>query len=139
MPLPAYKIRLTLEGRFVGMGYYYRFVNDKLEIVTIPFDAPKVGPLTPFFYNKPIEDPDNPFFAPIGHKRDLEPRVGYYPLVIVEGIMYPPNHMYQPNAALIAAVNKGEAGSEAWETRFFPKDSLDPAVWQEALRLLKIR
>lgn len=138
--LPPDKLDLFHGDHFAGSGYVYKRANDRLDITEIKLDAPKGSALDPFYYNKPIENPDNPFLPPVEFVKDKEPREGYYPLSIVEQALRPPNHLYEVDDAVFCAVNRGTDEQPQWETRYFPKKSLDSQVWEQAFDILeKIR
>lgn len=139
LKLPPDRLNLAEDRVFCGSGYVYR--KNKaggLIIDEIRFNTSQGASLTPFFYNKPVENSDDPFEPPHNFVRDKTPRQGYYPLSYVELALRPPNHLYEVDDAVFTAVNRGSENEPEWETRYFPKNSLDAQVWEEALIILRI-
>lgn len=137
--LPSDRLSLTDNSVFRGSGYVYRKGIAGLSITEVPFATIRTTPLMPFFYNKPIENPTDPTQPPTEFVKDEVPRLEYYPLSYVELAMRPPNHLYEVDDALFAAVNRGPTDLPKWETRYFPKGSLDEAVWNQALEILGVK
>jgi hypothetical protein len=135
--LPADIVTFS-DGIFAGAGYIFRSKENVLVTEEVKFQTPQKRPLDPFYYNKPIENPNDPFKSPTKFVKDEEPREGYYPLSLVEQALRPPNHLYEIDDALLAGVNRGTDEVPQWETRYFPKSSLDPEVWKQALDILEI-
>ena len=135
--LPPDKLDLLHGDHFAGSGYIYKRANDRLDIAEIKFDVPKGQVLSPFYYNKPIENPDDPFQHPTEFVKDKEPRTGYYPLSLVEQALRPPGHLYELDDAVFCAVNRGTDEQPQWETRYFPKKSLESQVWEQALEIIE--
>ncbi len=136
-PLPPDNLSLDTRGTFIGAGYVYRDVQAKLSPIEVSFSTLRGSPVSPFFYNKPIENLDDPFLYPTEFIRDEQPREGYFPIAFVTQALRPPNHLYEVDDAIFMAVNRGTAEGPKWETRYFPKRSLDENVWNEALDLLR--
>lgn len=129
-PTPTDTVTRTSEGRFQGSAYVYYSGS---RIGEIKFDANPDKPLDPFYYNKP--DTNNP----PSFTRDEKPRTGAYPVAIVKNARRAPNHLYESDDAVIAAVNTGTEEEAKWETRYFPKSCIDERVWKQALGILEIR
>jgi hypothetical protein len=129
LPIDELKI---VEKRFVGKIFYFIKVNEELIEKEIIIDTFKKIPLDPFYFNKPIM-----IGKKIVFEKDKKPRVGYYPLVIVQNALKPPNHLYRVDDALIAGINMGTDIKPKWETRFFHKHCLDEKTWENVENLLK--
>lgn len=125
---PTDNITRTPQGRFQGSAYVY---NSSSEIEEVKFDANPDKPLDPFYYNKP--DTNNP----PSFTKDEKPRTGVYPIAIVRNTRRAPNHLYESDDAVIAAVNTATEEEPKWETRYFPRNCIDSQVWQNALDILE--
>ena len=135
--IPPDSLSLFHDDHFIGSGYVYRSRDNRLGVEEIKFNTPKTQTLDPFYYNKPIENPTDPFKPPAEFVRDGKPRVGYYPLTLVEQALRPPSHLYEVDDALFCAVNRGTDEQPKWETRYFPRKSIDPQVWNQAFDILE--
>jgi hypothetical protein len=118
---------------FVGTSYVF---NNDGSVREIDFTVAQARALDPFKYNKPVVkeggDPSNP--DDIEFVMDKGERVGVRPLQLVRNAKRPPNHLYEIDDAILCAVKNND--TEKWETRYFPKNSLDNKVWQQAMELL---
>lgn len=136
--LPPDRLTLTDNNVFRGSGYVYRKGKTGLSIAEVQFDALKKKQLIPFFYNKPVENPDDLSLPPKEFVKDETSRQDYYPLAYVELAMRPPNHLYEVDDAIFTAVNRGTDELPKWETRYFPKGCIDEEVWTRALEILGV-
>lgn len=134
--LPPDKLIKESDGSFKGSGFVYRKTDIGLAVEEIKFDIHSPTPLNPFFYNRPIEDSSNPFNQPLRFVKDSSARSGYFPLAQVKQVLRPPNHLYEIDDAIFAATNRGTEENPKWETRYFPKNSLEPLLWEEAMTML---
>jgi len=125
--IPKDQIEL-IDNCFVGSAFFLKENNDKsLKIHQEDFQTTKTDPLPDFFYNKPIVAPNQDPFDKnnISISRETSPRTGYFLIKLVEGIRRVPNHLYESDDGILCAVNK----DDKWETRYFPRQSLDPSFW----------
>jgi len=134
--IPSDRIVLH-DNKFRGVGYVYRRANGNLVVVEVNLEADKRRPMSPFYYNRPIEDKTDPFAPPVEFRMDAKPRVGCHPLAIVGEALRPPNHLYEADDAFFVVVDSSIGGRQKWETGYFPRKSLDPAVWREGTKLLE--
>jgi hypothetical protein len=108
---------------------------DKITIREITFTLKQPHELKPFKYNKPIPNKENPFENE-RFELDEDERVGVRPIALVRKALRKPNHLYETDDALLCAFQNPQSGS--WETRYFPKKSLNSEVWQQAMDLLNV-
>ena len=127
---------VTLQNNlFTGIVFYFVSPNFD-EPKSQKFSTPKTLPLSPFLYNKPIENSDDVFAQPLRFELDTQPKSNYYPVLIVDNSRRPPNHMYEDSVGLFAATNKGDDTNPNWVVRYLPKTCLPPETWTEAVQLL---
>lgn len=125
--IPKDKLELV-NNHFVGSASFIKEdANKNLTIHQEIFDTIKTEALPDFFYNKPIvETNKNPFDEKnISILRENLPRSGYFLIKIVDDVRRSPNHLHESDSGIICAVNK----DDKWETRYFPKKSLDSDFW----------
>lgn len=137
--LPKDELIKAPDGRFKGAGFVYLQTESGLKEDRVDFDILPEAPLPPFYYNKPVTNPNSPFEKPLEFKRDENPRSGYYPLALTFAALRPPMHLYEVDDALFAAVNERSEEEPNWNTRYFPKNCLDPETWNQALQLLHLQ
>ena len=137
---PPDRLTLTRDGQFNGAAYVYRWGDNGFQPVEVKFNVAKGDPLSPFFYNKPIPDGENPTGQPERFERDKNPREGNYPLAYVSGVRRPPNHLYEDDNGIVTAVEVKTPDGEGkqWQTRYYPKGCLEPETWEQALATLGI-
>lgn len=137
IPFPEEKMEVDEENKhFKGVVYVFEEDPSGLLVATaVDFDVKPAKPLDSFRYIKPLENPDNPFDPPIRIDFDQEPRVGYYPLHIIERKVRRPQHLDQADSGIFTAV-KGLGGNKSWVIRYFPSGNIDPFVIDQARRIL---
>jgi hypothetical protein len=128
-----YTDRISFDGKFFS-GTAWVFEPDGITLREINFTVRQPNILTPFKYNKPIENPADPSASPIKYIEDVVPRENVYPIAFVKSAKRPPNHLHEVDDAILSAVYIEDKNE--WQTRYFPKKSLDESVWQEAMELL---
>jgi hypothetical protein len=125
--IPKDKIEL-IDNCFVGKAFFLKENdNGNLVIHQEDFHTIKEETLPDFFYNKPIVNPNKDPFdkANINIIRENSPRSGYFLIKVVDDVRRAPNHLHELDNGIICAVNK----DDKWETRYFPKQSLDSSFW----------
>jgi hypothetical protein len=129
----SYTDRLSKIGEYF-MGTAWVWELDGITPREISITVIQPNKLNPFRYNKPIENPADPTAPPIKYIEDVVPRENVYPIAFVKSAKRPPNHLHEGDDAILCAVYI--EGNKEWQTRYFPKKSLDESVWQEAMELL---
>lgn len=124
------------EGHFKGVTYVYKEDPSGLLVATaVHFDVYPDKALDPFRYIRPIENPNSPFDPPEEIDFNQDPRVGYYPLVIVNNVRRP-HHLYEADRGLVTAVKGIEGKGDSWFIRYFPNKNIDTTVMDQARQIL---
>lgn len=119
-----------------GKSFFLKKQDEHLAIYGKSFKIPKTELkdriLPDFYYKKPIVNPNGNAF----NKKDIsiiqedKLRKDYVFLEIIEDVKRSPNHLHEfDNGILCAVLNK------EWETRYFPKNSVDKDFWKEAVQM----
>lgn len=124
-----------IDGHFNGAAFFLKESPSGIVVSKEEFDTPNDKPMPDFFYQKPIvaesKDPFDPENITI--KKEDTPRSGYFALKIIEDSRRKPNHLHEKDKGVLCAAKI----NENWETRYFPKNSLDPNVWNKVETLFK--
>jgi hypothetical protein len=117
-------------NRLIGKVHFFHLGEENLRLESKEFDTEMRSPLSSFSYKKPLVEGD--VFKP-NEEWEKKQRKDYYPLIIVEDAYHGPNHWHRSDDALFYAVEI----DDEWQTRYFPKENIPEATWNEALLLLK--
>lgn len=139
-PIEPDTIRVV-DGRFTGSASFYRQESGRLVPVVIHFDvdSSRLRPLNPFLYNKPPDTTALGVKPPNEQFKTGDPRSGNIPVAVAKNVMRKPNHLYETDDGIVTALDTAKPGeSSKWETRYYPKNCLEPNTWQEAMAILGI-
>jgi len=129
------KVEVADDGKMAVVTVYYfleGLTQNTLERINeylgeIEFDVDLENVLDTFIYNKPPENPEDPFSMPKEFIPDT--REGYIFAGIVRIGLRSPNHLYKLEDALVCLVRDKEG---KLSTRYFPRSSVDEATWDKA-------